>query len=195
MVSGAGHHSFRERADPRSKLYWLDIDVTFNDIMRQQRMAPRNPHIRLPQVSLQHSILHGVGAVANALSVGDRAKTFDRFAVDVAAFLHTDETLAPSERPRSARMIWNEVDVRAPRLQIYVQTKMLRHLVELYVTKRINTVVMSMKIAVVRDMTADTRRDSELLPVLDQDGRLYFRKTQCELLSVQASLVPDHAWS
>jgi hypothetical protein len=51
MVSGAGHPSFRERADPRSKLYWLDIDVTFNDIMRQQRMAPRNPHIRLPQVS------------------------------------------------------------------------------------------------------------------------------------------------
>jgi hypothetical protein len=194
MVTGAGHPSFRERSDPRSKLYWLDIDVTFNDIMRQQRMAPRNPDIRAPQASLQHSILHGIGTVANALSVGDRAKTFDRFAVDVAAFVQTDENLAPSERPRSARMVWNEVDVRAPRLQIYVQIKMLRHLVELYVTKRINVVIMSMKIAVARQMASDTRQDPELLPVLDQDGRLYFRRMQCELLSVQATLVPDRVW-
>jgi hypothetical protein len=194
MTTSAGHTSFREQSDPRSKLYWLDIDVTFNDIMRQQRMNARNADIRLPQASLQHSILHGVGTVANALSVGDRTKTFDRFAVDVAAFVHTDENLAPSERPRSARMIWNEVDVRAPRLQIYVQVKMLRHLVELYVTKRINTVIMSMKIAIMRHLIAETHQDSELLPVLDKDGRLYFRRTQCELLSVQASLVRDRAW-
>jgi hypothetical protein len=31
----------------------------------------------------------------------------------------------------------------------------------------------------------------ELLPLLDQDGRLYFRRTQCELLSVQASLAHE----
>ena len=48
-------------------------------------------------------------------------------------------------------MIWNEVDVRSPRLEIHVQTKMLRHLVELYVTKRIDTILMSMKIAVAAD--------------------------------------------
>ena len=190
MVDSAGHTSFRERADPHSKLYWLDIDVTFNDIMRQQRMAPSSAIVR-PPASFQNSILHGVGTVANALSVGDRAKTFDRFAVDVAAFEQTDEDLPSSERPRSARMIWNEIDVRSPRLEIYVQTKMLRHLVELYVSKRIDTVMMSMKIAIVRQMTASADADSELLPVLHKDGRLYFRRTQCELLSVQASLVRD----
>ena len=47
---------------------------------------------------------------------------------------------------------------------------------------------MSMKIAIVRQMIADASLDSELLPVLDKDGRLYFRRTQCELLSVQAYL-------
>ena len=93
---------------------------------------------------------------------------------------------------RSAKMIWNEVDVRSPRLEIYVQTKMLRHLVELYVTKRIDIVIMSMKIAIERQITiADTRPNSDLLPVLDSDGRLYFRRTQCELLSVQAFLARD----
>jgi hypothetical protein len=194
MTNSAGHTSFRERPDPRSKLYWLDIDVTFNDILRQQRMIPGESIVRLPPSSLQYSVLHGVGTVANALSVGDRAKTFDRFAVDVAAFIQSDENVAPSEDHRSAKMIWNEVDVRAPRLEIHVQTKMLRHLVELYVTKRIDTVVMSMKIAIVRQIIADAGPDSELLPVLDKDGRLYFRRTQCELLSVQASLVHERAW-
>jgi len=194
MATGAGHTSFRGRPDPRSKLYWLDIDVNFNDIMRQQRMIPGDSIVRLPPSTLQYSILHGVGTVANALSVGDQTKTFDRFAVDVAAFLQTDENLAPYELHRSARMIWNEVDVRSPRLQIYVQTKMLRHLVELYVTKRIDTVIMSMKIEIVRQIMADAGPESELLPVLDKDGRLYFWRTQCELLSVQASLVHDRAW-
>src|SRR5271170_3226505 len=162
MVDIARHTSFREQADPRSKLYWLDIDVSFNDIIRQQRMKPSNSVVRLPPASSQYSVLHGVGTVANALSVGDRAKTFDRFAVDVAAFLQTDENFAPPEQHRSASMIWNEVDVRSPRLQIYVQTKMLRHLVELYVTKRIDTVAMSMKIAVERQPFIDTSADSEL---------------------------------
>lgn len=193
MPHSAGHTSFRERPDPRLKLYWLDIDVTFNDILRQQRMIPGHSIVRLPPSSLQYSVLHGVGTVANALSVGDRAKTFDRFAVDVAAFMQSDENFPSSEDHRSAKMIWNEVDVRAPRLEIHVQTKMLRHLVELYVTKRIDTVVMSMKIAIVRQTIADAGPDSELLPVLDKDGRLYFRRTQCELLSVQASLIHDRA--
>jgi hypothetical protein len=195
MTTGAGHISFRERPDPGSKLYWLDIDVTFNDILRQQQMIRSNSTDRLPPSFSQHSVLHGVGTVANALSVGDRAKTFDRFAVDVAAFVQTDEYFAPAERHRSANMTWNEVDVRAPRLQIYVQPKMLRHLVELYVSKRINTVVMSIKIAIVRQIFADAGPDSELLPVLDKDGRLYFRRTQCELLSVQAYLIRDRVRS
>jgi hypothetical protein len=195
MAHSAGHTFFREGPDPRSKLYWLDIDVTFNDIIRQQRMAPSNSAIvRLPPASSEYSVLHGVGTVANALSVGDRAKTFVSFGVDVAGFGQTDETLPASERHRSAKMIWNEVDVRSPRLQIHVQMKMLRHLVELYVTKRVNTIVMSMKIAIVRQIAPDTGQDSELLPVLDKDGRLYFRRTQCELLSVQASLVHNGAW-
>jgi len=194
MATEASRTSFRERPEARSKLYWLDIDVAFNDIVRQQRITPSNPMVRLPPSSLKYSVLHGVGTVANALSVGDRAKTFDRFAVDVAAFVQTEEDFGLSEHPRSAKMIWNEVDVRAPRLEIHVQTKMLRHLVELYVTKRIDTVVMSMKIAIVRQIIADAGPDSELLPVLDKDGRLYFRRTQCELLSVQASLVHDRAW-
>jgi hypothetical protein len=191
MTTGTVRTSFRERSDSRSKLYWLDIDVSFNDVMRQQRMMTNDEIKRLPPSSVQYSILNGVGTVANALSVGEGATTFTRFEVDVAAFVQTDESFERAELNRSAKMLWNDVDIQAPRLEIYVQPKMLRHLVELYVTKRIDTVVMSMKIAVTRQLRGDAGYGSELLPLLDRDGRLYFRRTQCELLSVRASLAPE----
>ena len=193
MTIGTSRTSFRERPDSRSKLYWLDIDVTFDDITRQQQMTSSRLIVRRSPSSLQYSVLHGVGTVANALSVGDVATTFDRFDVDVAALVQTEDSSGLPELHRSARMIWNEVDARSPRLEIYVQTKMLRHLVELYVTKRIDTIVMSMKIAVERQAVINTSVDSELLPLLDKDGHLYFRRTQCELLSVHASLARERA--
>jgi hypothetical protein len=193
MATGARRALLGEGDDPRSRLYWLDIDVNFREIVRQSRMIPSGIDIGRPRSSLQYSVLQGAGAVANALSVGEKGTTFHNFQVDVAALVQPDHNITPAERYRSARMIWNEVDVRSPRLEIYVQTKMLRHLVELYVTKRIDTVIMSMKIAVVLETIVDTSPDSELLPILDRDGRLYFRRTHCELLSVHASLASERA--
>jgi hypothetical protein len=191
MAPAARHDLFSESTDQGSRLYWLDVNVTFNDIIRQQRMLTSNLAVRRPPLSLQYSVLRGVGMVANALSVGERGTTFDHFGVDVAAFVQTDDYHAFSEQQRSAKMIWNEIDARSPRLEIYVRTKMLGHLVELYVTKRIDTVVMSMKIAVMRHAALNEGSRSELLPLLDKDGHLYFRRTQCELLSVHASLARE----
>ena len=189
MATGT-HRALLGESAP-AKLYWLDIDVNFQEIIRQERVMPTNIPVRRPPPSLQYSILHGVGTVANALSVGEKGTTFHRFGVDVAALVPTDENIVLADQHRSARMIWNEVDVRSPRLEIYVQTKMLRHLVELYVTKRIDTVIMSMKIAVVLETIVETSPDSELLPILNKDGHLYFRRTQCELLSVHALLARE----
>ena len=182
---------FREAPDSRSKMYWLDIDVTFGDITRQQQIIASRLMVRRPPPAFQYSILHGVGTVANALSVGDKAKSFDRFKVDVSALETSDDESGLPELHRSARMVWNDVDVYLPRLQIRVQTKMLRHLVELYVTKRIDTVLMSMKIEVERQAFLEMNANSQLLPILDNDGRLYFRRTLCELLSVRASLASE----
>jgi hypothetical protein len=182
-----------ETVDQPSRLYWLDIDVFFNDITRQHRMLPSNLVVRRPQSFLRYSVLRGVGTVTNALSVGPQGTTFDRFGVDVAAFVQTDDDFGSPEVPRSSKMVWNDVDIRAPRLEIYVQTKMLRHLVELYVTKRIDTVIISMKIAIVRRSTINPNEKSELLPLLDKDEHLYFRRTECELLSVHAALARERA--
>ena len=193
MATGISGTSFRERSESRSKQYWLDIDVTFDDITRQQQIISSSIPVRRPPSALQYSVLHGVGTVANALSVGDMATIFDRFQVDVAALVQTEDNFGLPELHRSARMVWSEVDARSPELEIYVQTKMLRHLVELYVTKRIDTIIMSMKIAVERQAVIHASADSELLPLLDKDGHLYFRRTQCELLSVNAALAQERA--
>jgi hypothetical protein len=160
MATRTSYSSFRERPNPRSKLYWLDIDLTFDDITRQQQIISNRIIVRRPPSSLQYSVLHGVGTVANALSVGDMATIFDRFQVDVTALVQTDDNFGLPELHRPARMIWNEVDVHSPRLEIYVQMKMLRHLVELYVTKRIDKVVMSTKIVVDRQAVIDTSAES-----------------------------------
>jgi hypothetical protein len=188
MVTSARHSLSDERADQPSRLYWLDIDVTFNDIIRPQRTIVPSSLFRQPPWSLQYSVLRGIGAVANALYVSEKGKSLDHFEVDVATFVQSNEWTALPEINRSAKIICNETDAHSPRLEIYVQRKMLRHLVELYVTKRIYTVLMSLKIAIMLWSIADTSAGSELLPLLDKDGHLYFRRTECELLSVRASL-------
>jgi hypothetical protein len=166
MAPDPSQTSFREPPQPRSKLYWLDIDVAFNDLIRLQRMTPFSPIVRAPPRSPQHPVLHGVGTATNALSVGDAANVFDHFAVDVAAFVQAEEDFALPQHHRSAKMIWNEVDIRSPRLQIHVQPKMLRHLVELYVTRRIDTVIISMNIAIERKTLVDLNPYYRFLTVM-----------------------------
>jgi hypothetical protein len=189
MAIGTRRDVLSEGPDPRSRMYWLDIDVNFQELVRHSRITPSGVQVR--RSPLQYCVLNGVGTVANALSVGEQGTTFQSFEVDVAALVKPDEGSDLIDLNRSARMIWNEVEIRSPRLEIHVQTKMLRHLVELFVTKRIDTVNMSMKIAVVLETIVAASPESELLPVLDKDGRLYFRHTHCELLSVHAALASE----
>jgi hypothetical protein len=136
-------------------------------------------------------VLHGNGTVANALAVGEKGKYFNRFVVDVAAFVRTEENPPIPELHRSAKMIWEQADTQSPRLEIYIQNNMFRHLVELYVTKRIDRIVMSIKIEVIEWPMTELSSVTGILPLLDKDGHLYFRRTQCELLSVYASLARE----
>ena len=195
MATTPRQNFFDDRANQLSAQYWLDIDVTFNEITRQQRMITGGLIVHWPRSSLRYSILRGFGTVTNALSVGHERTTFDRFEVDVTGIVQTDQDIELPQLHRSAKMIWTDVDIHSPRLEIYVQIKMLRHLVELYVTKRIDAVIMSMKIATARHQIVDVAPHSELLPLLDEDGHLYFRRTECELLSVNASLASERARS
>jgi hypothetical protein len=178
---------------PSSKMYWLNIELKINSIFFRQWAIGNNilAHPRL--LTSEYCVLHGVGAVANALTVGEKGIDFDHFVVDVASFTHIDENHLKARA--SAKMMWSEADPRLPRLEIYISNNILRHLVELYVTKRIDKIVMFMQIAVIAEPFADTGASPEILPLLDQTGHLYFRHTQCELLSVFTSLASGRAKS
>jgi hypothetical protein len=181
----------RRRTDPSSKLYWLNIELKIADIFFRQQVIQSNILVHPRPLILQYCVLHGIGAVANALTVGAKGTDFDHFVVDVASFTQNEENYL--EARQSTRMFWSEADPRSPRLEIYISNNMLRHLVELYVTKRIDKVAMFMQIAVIAEPFANIGTSSEILPLLDQTGHLYFRHTQCELLSVFASLANTRA--
>jgi hypothetical protein len=192
MATEAHHRLFGHRADPSSQLYWLDIYVNFNRITRPYRMLSSNLVARRPTLPSQYCVLHGVGAVTNAVAVVDKEINFDHFVADVMAFVETGNDLPNHEIHRSAKMVWSEADLRSPRLELYIQNNMLRHLVELYVTKRIDLVKMSMKIAVIEWPVAVEGPVNEILPLLYKDGHLYFRNAQCELPSVRASIAREN---
>jgi hypothetical protein len=69
-------------------------------------------------MALQYCVLHGIGVVANALTVGEKGTDFDHFVVDLVSFVQDEENYLEA-RP-SARMIWSEVDPRSQRLEIYI---------------------------------------------------------------------------
>jgi hypothetical protein len=191
IMDAPGNLYHRRRTYPSSKLYWLNIELNINSIFFRQRAIKNNVLINPQLLTLQYCVLHGIGAVTNVLTVGEMGIDFDHFVVDVASLMHNEENYLEA-RP-SARMMWSEADPRLPRHEIYISNNILRHLVELYVTKRIDNVVMFMQIAVIAEHFADTAASPRILPQLDQTGHLYFRHTQCELLSVFTSLASGHA--
>ena len=174
-----------------SKLYWLNVELNISNILFRRQVIKSNILVRPRLLTMEYCVLHGIGAVANALTVGEKGTDFDHFVVDVASFMQNEQNYLEA-RP-SARMVWSEVDPRSQRLEIYISNNMLRHLVELYVTKRIDKVAMFMQIAVIAESVANTGASPEILPLLDQTGHLYFRHTQCELLSVFTSLASGRA--
>ena len=191
IIDALPDHYSRRGIDPSSKLYWLNIELNINNILFRQRAMQNNLLVHPRPLTLEYCVLQGVGAVENALTVGEKGTDFDHFLVDLASFIENEESY-PEARP-SARMIWSEADPRSPRLEIYIWNNMLRHLVELYVTKRIDKVAMFMQIAVIAEPFANTGARPEIMPLLDRTGHLYFRHTQCELLSVFTSLAGGRA--
>jgi hypothetical protein len=169
-----------------SKRYWLDIDVGLRNLFHRQLTAT-NRIISLQQ-TLEYCVLEGVGAVDNALTVGQQRLDFDRFLVHIARNIGTEEEHPVVELRPSARMIWNHLNEPSPRLDIYIPNNISRHLVEFYVTKRIDRVQLSIQIAVVGDRMTTLDGLPEGIPLLDEAGQLHFRRTQCELLSVYTSL-------
>jgi len=142
-------------------------------------------------LSLEYCVLEGVGAVANAVTVGQEAMDIDQFVVHIAGCDEDEDDRPSFELRPSARMVWKHLEGRAPRSELYISNNLLRHLVELYVTKRIDRVQLSIQIAVIGENGHGGEAPPDGVPLLGEAGHLHFRRTQCELLSVYTSLTKN----
>jgi hypothetical protein len=171
-----------------SKLYWLDVEVALRGLFYRRR-APSDKIIVHPEtLRLEYCVLEGSGAVASALTIGPEGMDFDRFVVCIAGHVEDGPSDSNLNNRSSARMIWTNMDDSSPRLDIYIPNSLSRHLVELFVTKRIDRVQLSIQIAVIGEDVAQLEGLPDGFPLLGPADRLYFRRTQCELLSVYTSL-------
>lgn len=180
-------HTRRKTLNAASKLYWLSIDVGISEITFRHSVAPRPGGAHRDAVVIERCVLHGSGRVANALTVGEKGADFDHFLVEIDSASETDQDPLQASAP-SAKMIWSDVDSPAARVEIFIPAATFRHLVELYVTKRIDRVAMFLQIAVAGAPGPEPTPPPALFPLLDPAGRLSFRQTQCELLSVYTTL-------
>ena len=149
MTIESGHSAFGAfRTARSSKLYWFNIDIVLRDIYFRHRSGWRKILEPEPQLALEYCVLEGVGAVGNALTVGTEGIDFDRFVVDISGYFEAEGFPTRDDLRPPARMVWNKIEERSPRLDIYIPNNLFRHLTELYITKRIDSLQMAMLIAV-----------------------------------------------
>ncbi len=189
MTIESGHSAFGAfRTARSSKLYWFNIDIVLRDIYFRHRSGWSKILEPEPQLALEYCVLEGVGAVGNALTVGTEGIDFDRFVVDISGYFEAEGFPTRDDLRPPARMVWNKIEERSPRLDIYIPNNLFRHLTELYITKRIDSLKMAMLIAVTGNNSDDPDSLRDGFPLLGESQHLFFPRVQCELLSVYASL-------
>jgi hypothetical protein len=72
IMDAPGNLYHRRRTYPSSKLYWLNIELNINSIFFRQRAIKNNILINPQLFTLQYCVLHGIGAVENVLTVGEK---------------------------------------------------------------------------------------------------------------------------
>lgn len=93
-----------------SKLYWLAVDVTLQDISFGPRAVRNRIADRQQPLFLDCCVLEGWGAVATALTVGPEGMGFDQFTVGIDGYIEDDRNNSNIELRQSAKLTWNKMD-------------------------------------------------------------------------------------
>lgn len=157
-----------------ANMYWVDVDVALNGIIRHQLL-------------LEAFVLEGVGAVGFAPNEAVGADK-NQFAVRISK--HPEASAVPSERPDACKVIWERRGDRTWRSTIYLSNFILRHIVEFFVTRRIDTVRLSIQVSKWEnapsmapsssgtmwsgsDFQSDDHTRCRLLSIMTSKGRIY----------------------
>jgi hypothetical protein len=169
----------------------LDIDVSLHDMVYQRYASAVNFLGRQRPATVEDYAIEG--AVSAPLSV-DEAETFlvyiSGFEPDSIDQIELDRD--PDRRSpcfistdRQSEYSWCT--------NVFIQGAVFRRLVELYASRRIDSVRLTIKLHVLRGPTDKLELPSVTFPMLGPSGALSLQHVRCQLMSVYTSLRADPA--
>lgn len=175
-------------------IYWVDIDIALHKLIVRRRLSTLNFLDRQGPSYIEYCAIEGIGALKQVAydlqgGVEDHQEGVEDYQFDVQVAGGQEIDMDPFDQPFLCRLVWDRASDRSWRSKIYISSNMLRHLVELFVTKRIDSVKLSLQLRTFKDRIGNIEMPSpDGFPLLSEAGHLYFRRSQCELLSVYASM-------
>jgi len=166
-----------------ANMYWVDVDVALNGIIRRQLPSP----LKLagaPLSLLESLVLEGVGAVGLAPNQAIGSDK-NQFAVRISKHAETSAVRPEFGRPDACQVIWERRGERSWRSTIYLSNFVLRHIVEFFVTRRIDSVRLSIQVSKWENAPTEDADSSGKMwsgPDFQSDDH-----TRCRLLSVMTS--------
>jgi hypothetical protein len=126
------------------ELSWLGVDVFLRDIFVRQRTEQNRLSGHRQGFPLEYCVLEGVGAVSNRL--GQEKEGVEYFIVEISGYVDDEDNRLTFQFRPSAKMVWNKTNEHSQKMDIHIPNSLSRHLIELFVTKRIDKVEGDMRI-------------------------------------------------
>jgi hypothetical protein len=135
------------------KAHWVDIDVALNGIRhRRPSGLPKLYQDAPASCRAEECVLEGVGVVGYAPKAAGGGSDDNRFAVRIGP---DEDNVSVNEIAFDLRspchVVWDQRADGSWQSNIYIRNHILRQIVELFVTKRIHNIRLSIQVSVLRD--------------------------------------------
>ena len=167
----------------------LDIDVALHDMVFQRYTSSLNFLGRHRPSSIEDYAIEGSVVVPSSDEGGELflvyISGFEPDNVDIAEFDRDPDRRSPCyiSTDRHVEYSWCT--------NVFVQGSIFRRLVELYSSRRIDAVRLTVKLHLLRGPADKVELPSVTLPMLGPSGALSLQHVRCQLLSVYTSLRAD----
>jgi hypothetical protein len=171
------------------KAHWVDIDVELNGIRHWRPSSRSKLYQDLPPFRrAEECLLEGVGVVGYEPKAGGGSSGDNRFAVRIGP---DDDNASMDEIAFDLRspchVVWDQRADGSWQSDIYIRNQILRQIVELFVTKRIHNIRLSIQVGILRDRLGKLAFRSKHVPAPNVLDRLPDMRVHSRLMSVFAS--------
>jgi hypothetical protein len=171
------------------KAHWVEMEVALNGIFHRRRSPlPKSQQYAPASRLIEECVLEGVGAVGYAPKAAEGGPDDKRFAVRIVSRhrgTSVDEIEFDERSP--CHVVWDQRADGSWQSNISIPNHILRHIIEFFVTKRIDNIRLSIQVSVLKDQLTGLAFSSEQIPLPSGPDHLSALHTRCRLMSVYAS--------